>query len=69
MIDDFVSSFQDQIVYVLGEYQLGGKRLRLNCKHTDGDAINTRGMESYECIVKFHLMSSVARAKIKLASS
>jgi hypothetical protein len=30
MIDDFVSSFQDQIVYVLGEYQLGGKRLRLN---------------------------------------
>ena len=68
MIDDFVSSFQDQIVYVLGEKQLGGKRLRLSCNHTDGDATNTRGMESYEYIVKCHLMISVATAKIKLAS-
>ena len=65
MIHDFVSSFQDQIVYVLGEYQLGGNGLRLDCNHTAGDATNTRGMESYECIVKFNLMSSVAKAKIK----
>ena len=68
MIDDFVSSFLDQITYGLGEQQLGGKWLRLNCNHTDGDATNTRGMESYKWLVKFHLMISVAKAKIELTS-
>jgi hypothetical protein len=68
MIDDFVSSFLDQIIYVRGEYQLGGKGSRLNYNYNYDDSMNTRDMESYECIVKFHLMSSVAKAKIKLTS-